>query len=149
MLAAIIGKRRDPWFSGCNALTAMVLQCNSHFAPNFRIPLNQNTTDCKGQCLGKTFSGNAEEVTKQIARLTIICQRIMKQMTGYFCGYTCKRQPVGKFQLKTARKMLPKVTEKLSTMNASKQGKRTRRPPSSSAIALDAILCQISRSAAL
>ena len=45
----------------------------------------------------------------------------MKQMTGYFCGYTCKRQPVGKFQMKTARRMLPKITGKLSMMNVSKQ----------------------------
>ena len=38
----------------------------------------------------------------------------MRQMTGYFSGYICKRQPVGRHQLRIAAKALPLMEEKLA-----------------------------------
>ncbi len=38
----------------------------------------------------------------------------MRQMTGYFSGYICKRQPVGRFQLRAAAKALPCMEGKLT-----------------------------------
>ena len=45
----------------------------------------------------------------------------MKQMTGYFSGYICKRQPVGRFQLRVAKRALPQLTSKLSLLNVCAQ----------------------------
>ena len=42
-------------------------------------------------------------------------------MTGYFSGYICKRQPVGRFQLKVAKRALPQLTSKLNLLNVSAQ----------------------------
>ena len=116
---SLIRTRRDcEWLNGTSALLAVVLQSNTDMKPNFRVPLTRETHDaaCDEACL----EGKKGEDSRS-RRLCIIAQRAMKQMTGYFCGYTCKRQPVGKFLLKTARRMLPHITGKLSMMNVSKQ----------------------------
>jgi hypothetical protein len=46
----------------------------------------------------------------------------MRNATGYFSGYICKRQPVGRFQLKAAARTLPLMQTKLaSAKNISNQ----------------------------
>ena len=37
-----------------------------------------------------------------VARLCLLTQRAMKQMTGYFAGYISKKQKLGNFELKSA-----------------------------------------------
>jgi len=113
MLGTVAGKRRCPWLSGTNALTAVLLRSNTHFAPNFRIPLTAQSTECGGACLGKSLSENPQE---HLRRLITITQRAMKQMTGYFSGYICKKQKLGSFELKSTSSALPYLLERIRTL---------------------------------
>jgi hypothetical protein len=117
-LSLIRARRNCAWLNGTTPLLSVLFRSNSDVKPNFRIPLTPATheSSCEANCLQGTTDEDA-----RCRRLCVIAQRAMKQMTGYFCGYTCKRQPVGKFQMKTARRMLHKVTEKLKGKNVSKQ----------------------------
>ena len=87
----------------------------THIGPNFRIPvLAQTHSDaCTRNCL--------EDARTNPRRLCKIAQRAMNQMTGYFSGYICKRQPVGRFQLRVAKRALPQMTSKLTLMNVCAQ----------------------------
>ena len=78
---------------------------------NYRLPINSDThdSDCKkASCL--------QEINNR--RLTIIAQRAMKQMTGYFGGYMSKKQKMGCFELKNIG-ALPLMEEKLKGRNLS------------------------------
>ena len=48
-------------------------------------------------------------------RLTTVAQKALRQATGYFSGYICKRQPVGRFQLRQAVRSLPHFGSELLT----------------------------------
>ena len=37
---------------------------------------------------------------KELKRVCKLDQRAQREATSYFCGYTCKRQPVGRFELR-------------------------------------------------
>ncbi len=113
MLGTIAGKRRCSWPSGTNGLTAVILRSNTHFAPNFRIPLTAANTECGGACLGKNLSENPKE---HLRRLITITQRAMKQMTGYFSGYICKKQKLGSFELRSASGALPFLLQRIRTL---------------------------------
>jgi len=113
MLGTVSGKRRCPWLSGTNGLTAVILRSNTHFVPNFRIPLTAKTTECQGACLGNNQSENPRE---HLRRLITITQRAMKQMTGYFSGYICKKQKLGNFELKSASAALPFLLQRIRTL---------------------------------
>ena len=113
MLGTISGKRRCPWFSGTNSLCAAILRSNTHFLPNFRIPLTEKTTECEGACLNK--AGELDR-RKYIQMLCLLTQRAMKQMTGYFSGYICKKQKLGNFELKAASSALPFLLQKIKSL---------------------------------
>ncbi len=113
MLGSISGRRRCGWFSGCNSLCAALLRSNTNFMPNFRVPLTEKTTECKGACLPK---GDGEDRKREIQRLCLLAQRAMKQMTGYFSGYICKKQKLGNFELKAASSSLPFLLQKLKNL---------------------------------
>ena len=91
---------------------AGVMRSNSHIAPNFRIPLTEATHDpsCTHRC-----------TTVSDKRLCQIAQRAMRQMTGYFSGYICKRQPVGRFELRAAAKALPLLHPKIASASVTGQ----------------------------
>ena len=59
--------------------------------------------ECVRGCVGK--------VTDK--KLCVIAQKAMRQATGYFSGYICKRQPVGRFELRQAGRNLPLLQPKL------------------------------------
>ena len=84
-LRLLLGIRRCKWFSGTSPMYADAMRSNSHTAPNFRIPLTEATheSSCKSRCTAVSDK-----------RLCQIAQRAMRQMTGYFSGYICKRQPI-------------------------------------------------------
>ena len=98
-LCLLLARRRCAWLSGCSPTFAVWTGANTHIAPNFRIPLTERThdPDCERQCLAKV----------SVRRLTLVTQKAMRQATGYFSGYICKRQPVGRFQLRQAARSLP------------------------------------------
>ena len=117
MLSAIFTRRKCPWLSGTTAVFAAAFQSNTHIAPNYRVPLTKASHDarCNADCLRE------KDGRVRLRRLCVVAQRAMRMMSGYFGGYICKRQPVGKFQLRTAQKLLPKMTSKLQLMSISAQ----------------------------
>ena len=104
-LGSILTKRLCKWRSGCSPAMALVFRCNTHTAPNFRVPITKETHDenCKAGCL-----------MKDKARiLTAIAYRAQRSSAGYFAGYISKRQGVGRFELALANKSLGHFTNKL------------------------------------
>merc|ERR1712020_682437 len=47
--------------------------------------------------------------------VSLIAQRAMRQMTGYFGGYISKRQKIGQYEIKKSVATLPLLQEKLET----------------------------------
>ena len=76
------------------------------------MPLMPATHECELGCLERGIT---------VKRLCIIAMKAMKQMTGYFSGYISKRQPVGRFQLRTALRALPYLQNKLRQMPRASQ----------------------------
>ena len=91
--------RTCEWQSGTHPAFAVYLRSNTHTGPNYRLPFDKSVHDdefCKLDC---TTEGDTTRTAKQ-------AQRAQRQATNYFCGYTCKRQPVGRYELKaTAQSM--------------------------------------------
>ena len=98
-LCLLLPRRRCAWLSGCSPAFAVWTGANTHIASNYRIPLTEHTHDpeCERECLTKVSD----------RRLTIVAQKGMRAATGYLSGYICKRQPVGRFQLRQAARSLP------------------------------------------
>jgi hypothetical protein len=83
----------------------MFFRCNTHTAPNFRIPPTARThdPDCTANCLDKDTS----------RVITAVAYRAQRNTTGYYTGYMQKRQPVGAFELKQATANLKFLQGKL------------------------------------
>jgi hypothetical protein len=95
-LGSFLGKRNCVWMSGTAPSLAAGLRSNTNTSPNFRVPIDEHTHErsCPRDCLKKGFTWK---------QLCIVTQRAAKQLTGYFTGYTCKRQPVGKYELQQSQ----------------------------------------------
>ena len=67
--------------------------------PNYRVPITATTHEstCTRGCVSKGDSNK---------KLWIIAQKAGKQTTGYFAGYTVKRQPVGKYEMQQSAQSL-------------------------------------------
>ena len=104
-LGSILTKRLCKWRSGCSPTMALIFRCNTHTAPNFRVPITVEThdPDCKLDCLGQD----------KARLLTAITYRAQRSTAGYFAGYISKRQGVGRFELAQATKNLEWLKEKL------------------------------------
>ena len=104
-LASILTRRRCMWFSGCAPSMGIIFRCNTHTAPNVRIPPTAQTHDpeCAEDCL-------KQETSKL---LTAIAHRALRNTTGYYTGCMQKRQPVGVFELKQATMSLKYLETKL------------------------------------
>ena len=110
MLGAIVGTRRNSWFSGTSAILAKVFRSNTNIQTNYRVPITTKTHDThctKKRCVHKLSS------LKQTRKMLRIAQRAMKQMVGYFGGYISKRQKVGQYELKKSIGSLPLLKQKL------------------------------------
>ncbi|CAE8629629.1 unnamed protein product, partial [Polarella glacialis] len=107
-LCSILGKRGCVWFSGTAPGLAACLRCNTNTSPNFRVPLMPQTHEpsCEKDCLQKAPS---------VKKVCLIAQRALKQLTGYFAGYTCKRQPIGKYELQQSQQSLNFLQQKMQT----------------------------------
>ena len=87
-LGTILARRRCAWLSGTMPLFAFVFASDTHTGPSFRVPLTAKTHECPKDCVASAGS---------IKRLSRLAQRAAKQMVGYFTGYICKRQPIGRY----------------------------------------------------
>ena len=111
----IIGKRRCEWQSGTTPALAVLFRSNSHTAPNYRLPLMAATHDksCPSKaCAEWIQSPNALKTISKLA------QRAQREATGYYCGYTFKRQPIG-------TKFLKSVGDTMNYLTTGMQDKTT------------------------
>ena len=60
--------------------------------------------DCDADCLQKNT----------LSKMIACAQRAMRNITGYYSGYICKRQPIGTFELKQAALNLRHLAHKIS-----------------------------------
>ena len=104
MLGACAGRRRCPWFASTSCLLAHLTRSNSNMQCPYRLPINNTTHD--PDCTRKACLDASNH-----RRLTIIAQRAMKTITGYFGGYISKRQKVGNFEIRASVKALPLLFE--------------------------------------
>ena len=112
-LGSLLTNRRCMWFSGCAPAMALIFRCNTHTAPNYRVPPTARThdPDCTHNCLDKKTS----------RLLTAIAYRAQRNTTGYYTGYMQKRQPVGAFELKQAALNLKFLEDKLQSKSHAAQ----------------------------
>ena len=105
-LGSLLGKRSCAWLSGTTPAFAAVFRSNTNTSPNFRLPITEKTHDpaCRKRCV---------EAFTSLARICRVAQRAQRQMTGYFAGYTAKRQPVGSYELDIARKSFTYLRNKM------------------------------------
>ena len=54
-LGSILTKRTCKWVSGCSPTMALLFRCNTHTAPNYRVPITEETHDkeCTANCLAQ------------------------------------------------------------------------------------------------
>ena len=86
--------------------TLFLFRHNIHTGPNYRAPLLASTHDpeCKADCLQKNT----------LSKMIACAQRAMRNTTGYYSGYICKKQPIGKFELKQAALNVRHLAHKIS-----------------------------------
>ena len=116
---SILGKRTCRWQSGTTPGFASVFRSNTHTQPNYRLPLLPETHDnelCSQQCL-KAGPRNLKVTSK-------LAQRAQREATGYYCGYTSKRQPAGQFELKATAQCLDYVGSGLADKRVGQQWHR-------------------------
>jgi hypothetical protein len=112
-LGSVLSVRRCEWMSECAPGFAVIVRDNTHTAPNYRVPLTEQTHDakCKKDCLR----------TSKLAKLCAIAQRAQRNTTGYFTGYIQKRQPVGKFELQQAAKNMQYLVRSIQNRSHAQQ----------------------------
>ena len=118
-LGMTLGKRTDVWQSGTSMVFAVFCRSNTHTAPNYRMPPLAKVHDddsCKKSCFSKP---GQMKVTCKLA------QRAQREATGYFCGYTFKRQACGKFVMRATAESLNYVELGLKDKSAGRQWYRT------------------------
>lgn len=118
-LGMTLGKRTDVWQSGTAMVFAVFCRSNTHTAPNYRMPPLDAVHDdefCKKSCFSKP---GQKKITCKLA------QRAQREATGYFCGYSFKRQAVGKFVLRATAESLNYVELGLHDKSAGRQWYRT------------------------
>ena len=109
------GQRSDPWQSGTTPSLAVHFRSNSHTMPNYRLPPTPAIHEAT--CPSATCKQKAKEMLdnidiKMVARLA---QRVQREATGYYCGYTFKGQVVGRKFLLQASKSFDSMTDKLDS----------------------------------
>ena len=110
MLGSCIGRRRCEWFACTSKILAHLIRSNTNVQCPYRLPLTSVThdKDCKNKkCLTSTNT----------RKLTVVTQRAMKTMAGYFGGYISKKQKVGNFEIRQAVKALPLFFEQTRRKN--------------------------------
>jgi hypothetical protein len=105
------GKRRGKWQSGCIVAFASHFRANSHSMPGYRVPPLKGTHEetCPSASCQQHVE-TAENEAKLIKTIAKRAQRVQRECTGYYCGYTFKAQPVGRKYMKAAQESLNYMT---------------------------------------
>jgi len=118
------GQRSDEWQSGTTPSFAVHFGSNSHTMPNYRLPptLGVHAHLCEDARCKEHAEAMIQKLTAK--KLAKIAQRVQRESTGYYCGYTFKGQAIGKKYLLQATKSLDYMT---STLEDKTQAQRMHR----------------------
>ena len=115
-LGSFLIRREDEWFAPTAGALAIICRANTNTKWTWLVPLTEAThfaDVCKLQCLsGRKKSPKA---------LLVAASRAAKQLVGYFCGYTTKRQFVGKYELDQAANSMNLLSESLKKEPGARQ----------------------------
>jgi len=106
MLGKIATIRTDNWMTETSAALAVMTRGNSNVQVPYRVPIIPETHD--DTCTNKDCLTRAS--TKRMCRQV---HQAQKNIIGYFGGYCCKSQPVGKYELKKSTENVDYLKEKL------------------------------------
>ena len=115
VLGSVLGRRNCPWLDGtapglCIALSGG----NTDVKLNDLLPITELTHEsevCRRSCVPHDPCKKAAAVKRMVRRVA----RTQAQRNGYFGGYICKRQKVGKLEIR-------KCTEKCNNSENGMQG---------------------------
>ena len=113
---SIIGKRTCKWQSGTTPSFAVLFRSNTHTMPNYRVPVLPETHEA-GSCPSKACAEHVEMHT-DTKKISKVAQRAQREATGYYCGYCCKRQPVGNKHMRAAGEALNYLTTGMEDKSA-------------------------------
>ena len=99
---------------------AVIFRSNTHTQPNYRVPLLPQTHDDAG------CTKNCCNDPKFMAKVAKVGQRAQREATGYYCGYTFKRQPVGRFALVALGRPRPPLSDPSILNSIAKKNRRLR-----------------------
>jgi hypothetical protein len=113
----LLGRRPEEWQSGTTPALAVHFRSNSHTMPNYRIPpVPAAHEECcpSATCALRTkamLDGAHNLLDKAtIKGISRLAQRVQREATGYYCGYTFKGQVVGRKYILQAVKSLDYLT---------------------------------------
>ena len=120
-----LGRRTGAWQSGTTPAFASQFRSNTHTMPNYRVPptLASHDPSCPSKSCAKQCSDSRTNprIVKVVAKLA---QRVQREATGYYCGYTFKGQPVGRKYLAAAASTLDYLTTGLADKSPGQQWHR-------------------------
>ena len=119
-----LGRRSGAWQSGTTPALAVHFGSNSHTMPNYRLPPISAVHEAS--CPSRTCREHAEELrsSSSIQAVSKLAQRVQREATGYYCGYSFKGQVIGRKYLLQASKTLDYMTTGLEDKT---QGQRLHR----------------------
>ena len=104
------------WFAPTSPGLAVVFRSNTNTQWTWRVPVIEEThfqDVCAMNCL--------ERKRRSTKALLTTISRATRQMVGYFCGYTTKRQVVGKYELDHSSACMNFLSEQITTDNTRRQ----------------------------
>ena len=102
------GRRTDMWQSGTTPSLAVHFRSKfSHYAELSSATHSSHSCSCVLLCfLSEAAEGDAGKTHFEMKTVSKIAQRVQRESTGYYCGYTFKRQAIGrKYLLKAAQSL--------------------------------------------
>jgi len=116
VLGQILGRRNSPWLDGTAPGMAIALSgSNTDVKINDLLPITPVTHESSA-CTRNCIPRDPVKRQRVIRRLTQSVARTQSQRNGYFGGYICKRQQIGKLE---ARKCIDKM-QKLRELHKGK-----------------------------
>ena len=100
----------------------MLFRSNTHTLPSYRVPLIPETHEAE-HCKSEACQAQLQSAT-ELKAISQIALRVQRELTGYHCGYTFKRQPVGRRYLKAAAECVNHLHESLEQTRAGQRWHR-------------------------
>ena len=109
MLGQILGRRNSPWLNGTAPGLAIALSgSNTDVKKNDLLPITEaphENESCKRRCIPRD-GARRERVLRRLAQRVA---QVQSHRNGYFGGYICKRQKIGKLEVRKCVNKKPRL----------------------------------------